>query len=114
MPRPLVLAESAPYAVKSAIRELGQRLRLARRRRRLTIRQLAERAGIAYDTARAVESGKLMTGIGAYFALIWALGLEAELTRFMDPEHDAEGKGLALAATPERVRSKKPDVDNDF
>ena len=55
-----------------------------------------------------------MTGIGAYFALIWALGLDNEMTQFMDPERDLEGKQLALASTPKRVRAKIEVASNDF
>ena len=114
MSRLLKLSESAPYAVKLATRELGQRIRLARKRRKMTLQQLAARAGISYQTAFAVEKGHLMTGIGAYFALIWALGLDNEMTQFMDPERDLEGKQLALAATPKRVRAKIEVASDDF
>lgn len=114
MPRPLMLAETAPRAVKTAARQLGSRIRLARKRRSLTLREIAARAGISYDTARAVESGNLMTGIGAYFALVWALGLETELAAFMDSERDSEGKQLALARTPDRVRVRTAKVDDNF
>ena len=114
MPRPLMLADTAPRAVRVGARELGSRIRLARKRRSLTLREIAARAGISYDTARGAESGNLMTGIGAYFALVWALGLEAELAAFMDPERDAEGKQLALARTPERVRGRVAKDDDDF
>lgn len=86
MPRPLQFADTAPGAVSVAARELGRRLRLARLRRRLPQRLLAMRAGISYVTIRSVEAGNLQTGLGAYFAVIWALGLEAELAAFMDPD----------------------------
>lgn len=112
MPRPLMLADTAPRAVRTAARQLGARIRLARKRRSLTLREIAANAGVSYDTARAVENGSLMTGVGAYFALIWALGLEAELAAFMDSERDAEGKLLALARTPERVRGRTKIDDN--
>jgi transcriptional regulator with XRE-family HTH domain len=114
MPRPLVFAETAPHAVRAAAAELGARIRLARKRRALTLRELAARAGVAYDTARAVERGNLLTGFGAYLALVWALGLEAELAGFLDPERDEEGKQLALARTPERVRRSLKGGDGDF
>ena len=114
MPRALMFNETAPYTVKSAARELGERIRLARKRRLLTLRQIAARAGIGYDTARAVEQGNLMTGIGAYFALVWALGLDSEFAQFMDPERDTDGKQLALTRTPKRVRQKTEAADNDF
>ena len=57
MPRPLQLNETAPFAVRNGAQRIGERLTLARKRRRLTVRELASKAGISYDTARAVEAG---------------------------------------------------------
>ncbi|MGB6487841.1 MAG: hypothetical protein WBE91_13250 [Steroidobacteraceae bacterium] len=55
-----------------------------------------------------------MTGVGAYLALIWALGLERDLSKLVDPDHDEEGKQLELARTPKRARAKKGSIDADF
>lgn len=106
MPRPLQFAECAPAAVELAAQELGARLRLARVRRQLSQRALALRAGISYVTIRSVEAGSLQTGLGAYLAVVWALGLESELAAFLDPDKDAEGKLLERARTPRRARAK--------
>jgi transcriptional regulator with XRE-family HTH domain len=107
MPRHLKFTEAAIQTVRNGANELGARIRTARKRRSLTLREAAARAGIAYDTARAVERGNPMTGLGAYLALIWVLGLEGELRRLLDPDQDEEGKrraqdraqGLARAST---------------
>jgi transcriptional regulator with XRE-family HTH domain len=114
MPKPLAFAATAPAAVLEAGRELGRRVRLARVRRRIALRELASRAGISYDTARAVEAGSLVTGLGAYLAVVWALGLERELAGLLNPDTDVEGKQLELARTPERARTKKGRLDADF
>ena len=114
MPKPLAFAATAPAAVLEAGRELGRRVRLARVRRRIALRELASRAGISYDTARAVEAGSLVTGLGAYLAVVWALGLECELAGLLNPDTDVEGKQLELARTPERARTKKGRLDADF
>lgn len=114
MPRRLLFAASAPAAVEHAARELGRRVRLARARRRLSQRELASRAGVSYVTLRAVETGNLLTGLGAYVAVIWALGLEREFAAFLDPDRDIEGKQLELARTPRRVRAKKGSTSADF
>jgi len=113
MPRQLKFAATAPHAVQAAAAAIGQRIRVARKRRRLTLRDAAAHAGIAYDTARAVEQGNLMTGLGAYLALVWAFGLEAELATFLDPDRDEEGKQLELTRLPQRVRQRRPS-DDDF
>jgi transcriptional regulator with XRE-family HTH domain len=114
MPRQLKLAQTAPAAVLTQARLLGARLRFARKRRRLTLRELAGKAGIAYDTARAAEGGNLQTGIGAYLALAWAMGLDYAFSELLKPEADIEGGRLALVQLPERVRHAKPSADDDF
>jgi transcriptional regulator with XRE-family HTH domain len=114
MPRPLQLNETAPFAVKDGAHRIGERLALARKRRRLTLRELASKAGVSYDTARAVEAGHLQTGLGAYLAMLWAMGLESEIQAFVDPERDDEGKNLELARLPERVRHRKEHHDDEF
>lgn len=114
MPKPLLFAATAPAAVDQAARELGRRLALARVRRRLSQRQLASRAGISYVTMRAIEAGNLLTGLGAYLAAIWALGLESDLAKLLDPDSDIEGKRLELSRTPRRARVKKGSTRADF
>lgn len=114
MPRPLKLAQTAPEAVHTQARVLGERLRFARKRRRLTLRELAAKAGIAYDTARAAEGGNIQTGIGAYLALAWAMGLDYAFSELLKPQDDTEGGRLALAQLPRRVRHARPSADDDF
>ncbi|HWM71362.1 MAG TPA: hypothetical protein VNO35_32650 [Steroidobacteraceae bacterium] len=114
MPRPLMFAATAPAAVEEVARMLGSRIRLARTRRRIPLRELAERAGVNHKTAAAVEAGSLLTGIGAYLALIWTLGLEAEVASLLDPDNDEEGKQLELARTPKRARARKGSIDAGF
>ena len=114
MPRPLQLGITAPFAVKDGAQRIGERLSTARKRRRLTLRELAAKAGISYDTARAVEAGNLQTGLGAYLAMLWAMGLESEIHTFADPERDDEGKQLEASRAPQRVRHGKAAVDGDF
>jgi transcriptional regulator with XRE-family HTH domain len=114
MPRPLQINETAPFAVKGAARHLGERLALARKRRRLTLRELAAKAGVSYDTVRAAEAGNLQTGMGAYLVLLWAMGLEADIALIADPDRDDTGKQLDLARQPRRVAHRREAHDDDF
>ncbi|MFT3820507.1 MAG: helix-turn-helix domain-containing protein [Rubrivivax sp.] len=100
--------------MRDGARHIGARLATARKRRRLTLRALAAKAGVSYDTARAAEAGNLQTGLGAYLALLWAMGLESEIQAFADPERDEEGKQLELARLPQRVRHRKEPLDDEF
>jgi transcriptional regulator with XRE-family HTH domain len=114
MPAALKFGSTAPAAVHVQAQLLGVRLRVARKRRRLTLRELAAKAGIAYDTARAVENGSIQTGIGAYLAHAWAMGLDHKFTDLLKPEDDAEGSALEIANLSKRVRHPSSTRDNDF
>ena len=114
MPRPLQLNDTAPFAVRDGALRIGERLALARKRRRLTLRELAAKAGISYDTARAAEAGNLQTGLGAFLAMVWAMGLESEIKSFVDPDRDETGKQLEIARQPRRVAHRREKHDDDF
>ncbi len=114
MPKQLQLNKTAPFAVRDGAQRIGTHLALARKRRRLTLRELAAKAGISYDTARAVEAGNLQTGLGATLAVLWAMGLESEIDAFVNPESDVEGKQLEIARMPQRVRHRKERLDGDL
>lgn len=60
------------------LQRFGERLRLARLRRRLTAKQVAERAGMAPMTLRSLERGGAGVTMGAYLAVMQVLGIEKD------------------------------------
>ncbi len=61
------------------LHQFGDRLCLARRRRRLSAKQVAERAGMSPMTLRSLERGGSGVTMGAYLAVMQVLGIETDL-----------------------------------
>ena len=69
---------------RRALRKLGQDLRDARRRRRIPMALLAERARISRTTLTKVEKGDESVALGIYAAVLHALGLVDRLAALAD------------------------------
>lgn len=92
--------------VRKALGKLGGDLRDARRRRRLPMVVVAERAFTSRSTLQRVEAGDPAVSIGIYAAVLHALGLMDSLDRLADPSLDPVGQALADETLPQRVRLK--------
>ncbi|WP_179403834.1 helix-turn-helix domain-containing protein [Burkholderia guangdongensis] len=98
----------APSAgVRRALRKLGADIHDARRRRRLTMAVIAERAFTSRATLQRVEAGDPSVSIGIYAAVLQALGLLDGLQEIADAARDTVGQSLATAALPQRVRMRR-------
>jgi len=61
--------------------QLGQNIKLARKRRKLTTSQVAERAGIDRTTLYYIEQGKESVAIGSYFNVLRVLSLHEDFLK---------------------------------
>ena len=96
-----------PAAVRRALHKLGADIHDARRRRRLPMAVVAERAFTSRSTLQRVEAGDSNVSIGIYAAVLQALGLLEGLGEIADISRDKVGQTLASAELPERVRIRR-------
>jgi len=98
-------------ATREAVVLLGQEVRLARKQRRWTVRDLAERLGASPATVLKIEQGAPTVAIGTVFEAATLVGIQL----YQDPQRrriEQEHVAALLAALPTRVaRANQPDDD---
>jgi transcriptional regulator with XRE-family HTH domain len=94
-----------PLPVRRALAKLGEDLSAARRRRRMTMAVMAERAFVSRQTVARVERGDPGVSIGIYATVIFALGMTDRLAALVEPSADRLGLMLEDEHLPKRVRS---------
>lgn len=97
-----------PLPVLRALRKLGQDIRDARRRRRIPVAILAERASISRTTLNRIEKGSAAVSVGNYATVLFALGLVDRLAALADASQDTLGRQLEEEHLPERIRLSNP------
>lgn len=96
-----------PATVRRVLRKLGADIRDARRRRRLPMSVVADRAFTSRTTLQRIEAGDTSVGIGIYAAVLQAIGLLEGLGQIADASKDSVGQALATADLPVRARPKR-------
>lgn len=87
------------------LEQLGENIRLARLRRRLSTTQVAERAGIDRSTLWNVEKGSPSVAMAAYTQVLFVLGLSEDLLKVATD--DALGRRLQDAELVVKKRAPK-------
>lgn len=93
---------------------LGELIRAARKERKLTAQELADRAGISRGLLQRIEKGDLKCAIGAVFEVATIVGIklfdadETTLTKHLSQTRDK------LTLLPKSVRRKSRVARDDF
>ncbi len=99
---------------QEAVKFLGAQIKLERKRRKWTERNLAERAGISLVTLRKIENGEMSCAVGLVFDVAVLAGVElfgsdnTQVSRSIQHVHDK------LALLPQRIRPKQKLIFDDF
>jgi len=90
-------------AAVNALNKLGQDISDARKRRRIPMALLAERAGILTATLSKIEKGVPTVSMGAYASVLSSLGLSDRLRDLADANYDTVGRTLEEENLPKRI-----------
>lgn len=99
-----------------AIKALGNNVRLARKRRRLSQKDMASRMFVTQKTLSRLEAGEPGVSLSVVFSALHVLGLTDSARVIADPQQDKLGQWLEQRELPKRVRSDstRSDPDMDF
>lgn len=101
------------YALEAAVL-MGEQIKLGRKQRRWSEKNLADRAGISRATLRKIESGEMSCAVGLVFELATLVGV-----KLFDPDSMSLAKHIEqtrdkIALLPQRIQTPKKAVRDDF
>lgn len=93
-----------PIPVTRALRKLGRDIKDARRRRRIPMAIVCERASISKPTLIGIERGDATVSMGNYATVLFVMGMADRLADLADARYDAVGLQLEEENLPKRIR----------
>ena len=92
-----------PMHVNVALKKLGADIKDGRRRRRIPMELMSERAGISRTTLTRIEKGEASVMMGAYANVLFVLGMIERLRELADIRFDETGMMLEEENLPQRI-----------
>jgi len=92
-----------PIDVRDTLRQLGERVVIARKAAGWRQVDLADRAGVSRSTLVEIEKGSPHVSIGNYLAALWALNILDDVDKIAALESDSHR--LMASQLPKRVRN---------
>ena len=103
---------SCPEAVQDILTKLGENLKLSRKRRNMTMSQLAEAMFVTRQTVSKMEAGDPAVSISTYILAVFCLQREKEFKDFLSPRNDVLGCMLDEMRHIQRERIKLENDDS--
>jgi transcriptional regulator with XRE-family HTH domain len=110
MPKRSQALEELPPAVLSQLQRLGENLGIARKRRRVSLREWAGRIGVSLQTLHRMEQGDPSVAFGLYASALWMVGRAQAIADLADPRHDLGALENEVRAAQQRSVRKPASV----
>jgi DNA-binding XRE family transcriptional regulator len=101
-----------PPLVQAHLRQLGEDLTIARKRRGESRRLWAERIGVSEPTLMRMEKGDPSVAMGIYASALWLMGRSNELAKIASPEFDLGALELSINVAKKRSVRKSISLEN--
>ncbi len=106
----------AKASKEESVIDVGGRLKAMRVGSGLTLRQLAEKSGVAFTTIQKIESGSISPTIGILLKI--AGGLQAKMTALLqeDSDEESEPRDVHFIKKKDRTRvaGKRQDIEVEY
>ncbi len=97
-----------------AVTLLGDQIKLSRKQRKWSEKNLAERAGISRATLQKIESGDMSCAIGLIFEVATLVGINLFEQDKLPLSRNIEQTRDKIALLPKRIKRKTKAVHDDF
>lgn len=95
-----------------SLARLGQDVAVARKRRGMSQRLMAERMLVSLPTLQRLEAGDPTIGLAVLASALFVLGLAGRFEQLADPASDAFGLSRDIDRLPKAVRpTARPELD---
>lgn len=101
------------YAREAAVL-MGEQIKLGRKQRQWTEKNLADRAGISRATLQKIENGEMSCAIGSVFEVATLVGVKLFEPESLPLSKHIEHTRDKVALLPKRIKAKKKAVRDDF
>jgi transcriptional regulator with XRE-family HTH domain len=95
------------YQVQTTLKRLGHDIRVARKKRRMSVADFCERLGVTDKTLAKLETGDGGVRLETLAMALMVLGELHRLGEMLDPAKDDTGLVLDQARLPERIASRR-------
>jgi transcriptional regulator with XRE-family HTH domain len=104
MSKATISTQALPASVTEELTALGRNLGIARRRRRISRREMAQRMMVNPKTVDRMETGDPKLGVGILATALWVLGVDHRLGGLLTPETDKTGIQEEIRNLPHVIR----------
>lgn len=99
------------------LRLLGEYIKIARKRRHLSVRAFADRMMVSPPTVISLEKGRPTVSLGIFLQALTALSIDQNFSDFLAPENDKIGLGQEirrLKSSGSRKTKRLDEMNLDF